>query len=54
MKKEKKKIKKEKNQVVEIHIYIHQVPYFCPTSPPITSPSFGTGKQPWEPPYTVC
>lgn len=47
MKKEKKKIKKDNKQVVEIHIYIHQVPYFCPTTP-----TYGAGKQSWEPPYT--
>jgi hypothetical protein len=49
------KVKKEKKQVVEIHIYIHQPPYdqFTPSpNHPTVSPST-TGIQPWNPPYQV-
>jgi len=49
--KPKKTVKKDKKQIVEIHIYIHQIPYCQPINPNFT-PN-GTGKQPWQPPYEV-
>jgi hypothetical protein len=54
MEKNKVKAKKEK-QVVEIHIYIHQLPYyqFTPSTPTWSPGQTGTGKPPWNPPYEV-
>jgi hypothetical protein len=51
--KKKSKKKSDKKQVVEIHIYIHQIPFYqwTPNQPITTQP--GTGTPPWEPPYKV-